>query len=89
MRLVLLWSEETDYASEVREWLRDFAHDTGGKEIESLDPASREGESLATAYDVLQFPAIMLLDDDGRLLQIWKGTPMPQIEQVAFWAKDV
>ena len=85
MRLVLLWDEETDYASEVREWLRDFEHEVGPDKIESIDPASYEGESLVTTYDVLQYPAILSLDNDGRLLNLWKGTPMPQIDEVAYW----
>lgn len=85
MRLILLWNEETDYASEVREWLRDFNHIAGEGKIESLDPQAGDGERLAQVYDIVQYPAIMSLDNDGRLLQLWKGTPMPQIEQVAFW----
>ena len=89
MRLVILWNEETDYAREVRDWLRDFDADTGGKDIESLDPQTIEGESFAKAYDIVQYPAIVVTDNDGRLLQIWKGTPLSQTDQVAFWAKDV
>lgn len=85
MRLVLLWNEETDYASEVREWLRDFQHDAPDVKIESLDPQVDEGERLAQVYDVVRYPAILSLDNDGRLLQIWDGTPMPQIDQVAYW----
>lgn len=88
MKAVILWNEETDYAREVRDWLRDFEADTG-KKIESLDPQTVEGESFATAYDILQYPAIAVVDNDGRLLQMWKGTPLPQTDQVAFWAKDV
>lgn len=84
MRLILLWSEETDYASEVREWLRDFEHDTS-KQPDSLDPQYGEGESFAQTYDILEFPAIAAVGDDGRLLELWKGTPMPQIEKVAYW----
>ncbi len=88
MRTVLLWSEETDYASEVREWLRDFEHDTGGDKIESLDPQAGAGEEFAKAYDIVQYPAVAVVGDDGKLLQLWKGTPMPQIEQVAFWGNN-
>lgn len=84
MRLVVLWNEETDYAREVREWLRDFEHDTGYAP-ESLDPETREGESFAGAYDILQYPAVVVTDDDGKMQQLWKGTPMPQIEAVSYY----
>ena len=52
-----------------------------------------DGIRLASKQDIPALCAVWKAsfpdDDDGRLLQIWKGTPMPQIEQVAFWAKDV
>lgn len=90
MRLVVLWNEQTDYASEVREWIRDFEHDTGHAEkIENLDPETIEGSDFAKLYDILQFPAVVVTDEDGQLIQMWKGTPMPQIDQVSYWAQEV
>lgn len=87
MRAVLLWNEQTDYASEVREWLGDFEHDTGkGSKIEQMDPETMAGSDFASVYDVLQYPAVLILDDDnGRVLKMWKGTPMPQIDEVSYW----
>lgn len=88
MKIVVLWNEQTDYAREVRDWLRDFEHDTGGKKIESLDPETREGQDFAQVYDVVEYPSILAVEDDGQLLQMWRGTPLPQIEQVAYWAES-
>lgn len=86
MKTTIIWNEQTDYASEVRQWLRDFEHDTGrGNEIKHLDPESEEGSDFAKLYDILQFPAIVVTDNDGRMIQMWKGKPLPQIEQVAYW----
>ena len=86
MKLTVLWNEQTDYASEVREWLRDFAHDNHGAVVYELDPESREGGDFAGLYDILQYPAVVVTDDDGRLIRLWKGRPMPQIDEVAYWA---
>ncbi|MBR2864396.1 hypothetical protein IKG12_01890 [Candidatus Saccharibacteria bacterium] len=89
MRVVIVWNEQTDYAREVRDWMQDFSHDTGGtKEIESLDPETVAGEDFAKVYDIVQYPTIVALDNSGKVLQMWKGTPLPQIEQVAVWAED-
>ena len=86
MRLVLVWNEQTDYASEVREWLGDFEHDTGMKsKIEQLDPETIAGERFVHAYDILEYPAVVVTDNDGKLLRLWKGTPMPQIDEVEYW----
>lgn len=88
MKAAIVWNEQTDYASEVREWLRDFSHDTG-KMVDSIDPETVEGESFCKTYDIVQYPTIIVIDNDGRVLATWKGTPLPQIEQVAYWAKDM
>ena len=89
MKVIIDWNEQTDYASEVRSWMKDFEHDTGGtKKIESMDPYTLDGEQFAQMYDIVQFPTIIALDNDGKVLEQWSGTPLPQIEQVAIWAKD-
>ena len=86
MKITLLWNEQTDYASEVREWLRDFKHDNHGVEIIEKDPESRDGGDFAQVYDILQYPAVVVTDNDGKLIRLWKGRPMPQIDEVSYWA---
>lgn len=89
MKLTILWNEQTDYAREVREWKRDFVADTGKEAIIDLDPETLDGERFAQTYDILQHPAVVVTDEDGRLIQMWKGTPMPQIDEVSYFAKDI
>ena len=86
MRAVIVWNEQTDYAREVREWLDDFDRTLGSGRIESIDPETREGSDFAAAYDVVEYPTIMALDEDsGKVLASWRGTPLPQVDQVAYW----
>ena len=82
--LVIVWKEETDYAREVRDWLHEFSRT--GHEIKSIDPETIEGEIFVTAHDLLQYPVILALDAEGKELQKWAGTPLPQIDNVAYWA---
>jgi len=86
MKLTILWNEQTDYAREVRDWKRDYIADTGSDAIIDLDPETIAGERFAALYDILQYPAVVVTDDDGRLMNIWKGTPMPQIDEVSYFA---
>lgn len=87
MRAVIVWNEQTDYAREVREWLDDFERTLGPGRIESIDPETREGSDFAAAYDVVEYPTILALDEDsGKVLASWRGTPLPQVDQVAYWA---
>lgn len=85
MKLTILWNEQTDYAREVRDWKRDYTSDTGFSDFIDLDPETIAGERFAQLYDILQYPAVVVTDDDGRLINMWKGTPMPQIDEVSYF----
>jgi hypothetical protein len=84
MRVVVLYKDATDYARQVTDYLRDFESQTGHK-LESMDPESREGIDFCRAYDVLEFPSILALSDDGRLQNMWKGLPLPTISEVSYY----
>ncbi|MBR0403302.1 hypothetical protein IJI55_02010 [Candidatus Saccharibacteria bacterium] len=87
MKVVVVWRDNTDYAREVEMWMNDFQHDTG-KEVESLDPDSVEGEIFAKARDIVEYPSVVAVSDDGAVLKIWRGTPMPQIDEVSYYVRE-
>jgi hypothetical protein len=84
MRVVMVWKDYTDYAREVTDWLGDFRRRTG-KEVESLDPESRDGESFARAYGVVQYPTVLAVDGNGVEHQRWVGLPLPLIGEVGYY----
>ena len=86
MRAVIVWHEQTDYAREVREWLDDFERTMGPGRIESVDPETREGNDFAAAYDVVEYPTILGMDDSGKVLESWRGLPLPRLNEVAYYA---
>lgn len=84
MRVVVLYKEETDYTRTVLDYLRDFEHQTGHA-LETLDPESGEGVSFCEAYDILEFPTVVALSDDGQLQTQWRGLPLPTISEVSYY----
>ena len=82
-----MWRDNTDYAREVTSWINEF--EARKKEVESLDPDTLEGENFARAYDVVEYPTVLALDDRGSVLQQWRGTPMPQIDEVSYYAAEI
>ena len=84
MRSVVIFKEETDYARQVYDYLRDFQRQTG-HELATLDPESQEGVSFCLTYDILEFPTVVALADDGRMLNQWKGLPLPTISEVSYY----
>lgn len=87
MRVVMVWRDNTDYAREVINWLEELSRKTG-KEVESIDPDSMEGGSFVSIYDVVEYPTILALDNAGSVLAMWRGTPLPMIDEVAYYAAE-
>ena len=85
MRAVIIWRRESDYGRTVEEWIRDFTM-IAGREIESVDPDSNDGEMFARAYDIVEYPTILGLDDSGKVLDSWRGLPLPRMNEVAYYA---
>ena len=85
MRIVVVWKENTDYARVVREWLREFKRRTG-RDLESLDPESLAGESFARAYDIVEYPTVIAMTDEGKEQQRWAGRMLPKVDDVNYYA---
>lgn len=84
MRVICVWRRESDYGRTVEEWLTEFERRTG-VEIESLDPDTREGESICRAYDIVEYPTIIAIDNNGGVLSVWKGRNLPTFDEVNYW----
>lgn len=84
MRVACVWREASDYGRMVREWLTEFERRTG-VEIESLDPDSPEGERLCRAYDIVEYPTIIAIDNQGKTLEVWRGQMLPRFDEVNYW----
>lgn len=85
MRTVCIWRDDEDYSRAMTEWIWGFEHRTG-REIESISPDTREGESLCNAYDIVEYPTILVLRDDGSVVASWRGRNLPLFDEVAYWA---
>ncbi len=87
MRVVCVYRDNTEYAREVTDWLVDFEKFTGYK-AEALDPDSIEGETFCKARDIVEYPSVVAVADNGSILKLWRGTPMPQIEEVSYYVRE-
>ncbi len=84
MRAVVVYKEESDHAREVRSYLRDYEMQTG-RELEVVNPESRSGADFCRVYDIVEYPTIVALTDDGQLLNVWRGRPLPTINEVSYY----
>ena len=87
MRVVIIWRENADYSRTVIDWLHDYEKRTG-TQIESYSPDEPDGESLCRAYDIVEYPTMMAIDTDGKILQMWRGTELPRIGDVSYYTMN-
>ena len=85
MRVVVVFRDETDYARSVIDFLRDFKHQTG-KDVEQLNPDTPAGIDFCRAYDIIEYPTMIALSDDGQMQNTWRGLPLPTISEVSYYA---
>lgn len=84
MRLVCVWRRESDYGRMVEEWLTEFERRTG-RAIEDVSPDGRDGDAFCQAYDIVEYPTILALTDEGAVLAMWRGQSLPTFDEVAYW----
>ena len=84
MRVVVIYKDESDHAREVYDYLRDYERQTS-RQLELINPDSADGASFCRTYDVVEYPTLLAISDDGRLLNIWRGRPLPTISEVSYY----
>ncbi len=84
MRIVCVWRRDSDYGRAMEEWLMEFERRTG-QEVETLDPDTRDGVGFCSAYDIVEYPTIIALDNNGAALASWRGAMLPTFDEVIYW----
>lgn len=86
MKTLIFYRPNSDHERRVLDYLRDFKMQTG-KDLPTVDVDSREGIRLCELYDIMQYPAIIVTDDDGHLQNIWAGDVLPRINEISYYVR--
>ena len=85
MRVVVVARDNTDYARAVDTFVNDFARQTG-RTLELLDPDQPDGDSFCRTYDIVEYPSVVALSNDGQMQNTWSGKMLPTISEVSYYA---
>ncbi|QQS17869.1 hypothetical protein IPL68_04375 [Candidatus Saccharibacteria bacterium] len=88
MKVIVLYRPNSEHARLVERFLHDLRHqhDVNQSSIQMLDIDSREGISLASIYDIVDSPAIVVTDNAGGYVQSWIGSELPLMRDVAAYS---
>lgn len=83
MKAIILYRPNSEHARKVEEFLSIFGRLHPGKETELISLDTREGSATAALYDIVQYPAVAAIQDNGSALKIWQGDQLPLMDEVA------
>ena len=87
MKVYVLYRPRSEHSRLVEEFVHEFEHRSVDRRLEVLDIDSRDGSATASLYDVLSYPAILALTDDGQMLKSWIGEEVPPLmDELAYYA---
>ena len=82
MKICILYHPESDHARTVETFKHELERQHGiMAELVSLE--SQAGADMARLYDIVQYPAVVALRDNGGLAQTWVGETLPLMNEVA------
>lgn len=82
MKAVVLYRPDSEFARMVEEYAHDFKR-TKGYDLELVDLNTQDGADVAKLYDVMHYPAILIIRDDGQLIKDWQGEQLPLMSEIA------
>jgi hypothetical protein len=85
VKALIVYRSDSEHGRTVEEYMRDFNRQTG-RQLESIDPDTKEGIATCRAYDIVEYPTVIALSDDGQLQNSWTGLPLPTISEVSYYA---
>ena len=82
MSVICVYRDNQDYTRSVTEWLENVRRQTG-REVEKMDPDNNP--SFCEAYDIVEYPTILAIGNNGEVRASWRGRSLPLINEVLFY----
>jgi len=88
MRLIVLYRPNSEHGRLIEEFVNDYQRLNKPGQLEVINIDSREGISIATLYDIVDFPAIVVTQTDGNVQKIWQGSQLPLMDEIASYVNQ-
>lgn len=87
MKVLILYRPDSEHGRLTEEFIHDYQTTHQSDHLEVLNIDTREGSATATLYDVVQYPAILVVQNDGSIQRSWEGETLPLMDEVAAYAR--
>ncbi len=86
MKVLVLYRPNSEHGRLVEEFIHDFQRRHSNERLEVLNIDTRDGSAMASLYDIVQYPAVLVLQTDGYLQKLWQGEQLPLMDEVVSYA---
>ena len=86
MKIVILYHPESDHSRVIEEYVHEFVHRNPEISLEAVSVDTREGANTAARYDIVAYPSMLAIRENGELAKAWDGLPLPLMNEVAYFA---
>ncbi len=83
----MLYRPNSDHERRALDYVRDIKMQTG-KDLPLLDADSPEGSDMAGLYDVVDYPTLLVADNEGHVQNMWTGDQLPTISEAGYYVQD-
>ena len=87
MKILVLYRPNSEHSRLVDEFIRDYQRNYRYDHLEVLSLDTKDGSAMATLYDIMQYPAILVIKNDGGVQQAWQGDSLPLMDEIAAYAR--
>jgi hypothetical protein len=82
MKLVILYRPNSEHATLVESFSERLLSAMPEASVDNIDIDNPEGISLLETYGIMQFPALLVIADNGSMINSWLGDLLPPVELV-------
>ncbi len=86
MKVVVLYRPNSEHGRRMEEFIHDYRARHGDIKLEIINIDTREGAAMASLYDVMEYPAILVLQTDGYAQKVWQGQDLPLMDEVVSYS---
>lgn len=85
MKVLVFYRPNSEHARRVEEFVHDLQrrHDIDDRHLQIYNIDTREGASMAALYDVMAYPSLFVVGDDGGYVKSWTDGQLPLMDEVA------
>ncbi|HSX45824.1 MAG TPA: hypothetical protein VLG27_02340 [Candidatus Saccharimonadia bacterium] len=87
MKVLVLYRPNSEHGRLIEDFIHEFKQRYAEAHLEVLNIDSRDGSATASLYDIMQYPAILVLQNDGYLQKSWVGDEIPLLDEVFAYSR--